>query len=140
MSYSNSLFSQLLPALKEGILSPEDRLGLLSDVLSLVSRRMNHYMARNITLLIGRSFTCQHLTVMGKASCKKPLIPYFLKISPRRDLISKHCTMRRQFEGGIYRDQYAHAYTASIISVFDPCIMRVRLCRSLATPYHAARF
>ena len=38
MSYSNSLFSQLLPALKEGALSPEDRLGLFNDIFSLVSK------------------------------------------------------------------------------------------------------
>ena len=28
------------------------------------------------------------------------IILYFLEISPRRDLISRHCTMLRQFEGG----------------------------------------
>ena len=38
MSYLSSPFSQLLLALKEGTLSPEDRLGLLSDVFSLVSK------------------------------------------------------------------------------------------------------
>ena len=27
-------------------------------------------------------------------------IPYFLEISPQQDFISKHCLVRRQFEGG----------------------------------------
>ena len=43
---------------------------------------------------------------------------YFLKISPRQDFISRPSLVRRQFEGGVYRDRHAHAYTASIISLF----------------------
>ena len=45
-------------------------------------------------------------------------IPYFLKMSPRRYLISGCSTMRRQFEGGIYRDRYTCTYTVSIMSLF----------------------
>ena len=66
---------------------------------------------------------------------KYNIIPYFLKISPWRDLISRCCT-----EGGVYRDQHARAYTASIIAYSYAQIMRMRIRRSLSTPYHAARF
>ena len=36
VSYSTDLFSTLLPALRDGILSPQDRLGLLNDSFALV--------------------------------------------------------------------------------------------------------
>ena len=68
------------------------------------------------------------------------IIVYFLEISPRRDLISKLCTMRWQFEGGVYRDRHVRAYTASISLYSYAHIMRVYICRLLATPYHVARF
>ena len=68
-------------------------------------------------------------------ACEK--LPYFLEILSWRDLISRRCTMQRQFEGGVYRDRNVRAYTASIIMY--ACIMHVRICRSLSTPFHAAR-
>ena len=47
------------------------------------------------------------------------------------------------FEGSDYRDWHVRTYTASINYIktyLYACIMRMRICRSLATPYHAARF
>ena len=46
------------------------------------------------------------------------MILYFLEISAWRDFISRPRFVQRQFKCGVYRDQYARAYTASIISLF----------------------
>ena len=36
VSYSTDMFSPLLPALRDGTLSPQDRMGLLNDAFALV--------------------------------------------------------------------------------------------------------
>ena len=55
-------------------------------------------------------------------------------------LISRRCTMRWQFEGGVYRDGHARAYTASIISLFV-CTYNAHAHTYyiVVDPYHAAR-
>ena len=53
-------------------------------------------------------------------------------------------TIRGQldFEGSVYRDRHARAYTASIISLYYSYArkMRVRIRKLRSIPYHAARF
>ena len=65
-------------------------------------------------------------------------IPCFLEISPQQDFISRLRLVHRQFEGGVYRDRHACAYTASIIMYAGK--MPVRIRKLLLTPYHVARF
>ena len=43
------------------------------------------------------------------------------------------------FEGGVYRDQHAHTYTASVINLFI-CTYNACAHTLLSTLYHAARF
>ena len=67
---------------------------------------------------------------------------YFLEISLQQDLISRHCTMWQQSEGGVYRDRHARTYTASTISllILYACIIHMRIHISLSILYHVARF
>ena len=55
------------------------------------------------------------VTLITLCAYARGKVPYFLEISPQRDLILRGCTMRRQFKGGICRDRYARTYTTSTI-------------------------
>ena len=76
------------------------------------------------------------LSVNSKISTNFIWYTIFLKILPWRDFISKHCLVRRQFKGGIYRDRYTHAYTAPIMimSLLYAHIMHVRIRINVVDP------
>ena len=60
------------------------------------------------------------------ASCMH--VPYFLEMSPRRDLISSRCTLRRNFEGGEISRAATNRLAPAHSSISIVQIVRVRLC------------
>ena len=101
---------------------------------SLVYLSVKLYMCDVCTFHPLREVTGNHLDLpMEKGNsyrdCHWRHLPYFLEISPWQDLISRCCTMWRHFEGGIYRDRYARAYTASVISLLLCVCAYIYCCR-----------
>ena len=65
-------------------------------------------------------------------------MPYFLKISPRWDFISRLCLMRQLFKNSVYRNQHALSFNKKPFVCTTMCVRMHILSQSIL--YHVARF
>lgn len=79
MSYSTDLFSPLLPALRDGTLSPQDRLGLLNDAFALVGSHLLTELVQTMLLMLLLSLPlCQARAGVGSTTDVLRLFPSYV--------------------------------------------------------------